>query len=63
MFFTDRLRRRTVFGNLRRWQRLVMMIHHISLGSNDLTRARAFYDAVMPVLGFRLLKSSDRAAH
>jgi len=39
------------------------MIHHVSLGSNDLARARAFYDAVMPLLGFRLLKSNDSAAH
>ena len=39
------------------------MIHHVSLGSNDLARARAFYDAVMPLVGFRLLKSNDRAAH
>jgi catechol 2,3-dioxygenase-like lactoylglutathione lyase family enzyme len=39
------------------------MIHHVSLGANDMARARAFYDAVMPLLGFRLLKSSDHAAH
>jgi catechol 2,3-dioxygenase-like lactoylglutathione lyase family enzyme len=39
------------------------MIHHVSLGSNDLVRARQFYDAVMPILGLRLLKSGDGAAH
>jgi catechol 2,3-dioxygenase-like lactoylglutathione lyase family enzyme len=39
------------------------MIHHVSLGSNDLARARRFYDAVMPLLGFRLLKANDGAAH
>ena len=39
------------------------MIHHVSLGSNDLARARVFYDAVMPVLGLRLLKADDRNAH
>jgi catechol 2,3-dioxygenase-like lactoylglutathione lyase family enzyme len=39
------------------------MIHHVSLGSNDIARAREFYDAIMPVLGLRLLKSTDDAAH
>jgi len=36
------------------------MIHHISLGTNDSHRARAFYDAVMPILGLRFIKQSDR---
>jgi catechol 2,3-dioxygenase-like lactoylglutathione lyase family enzyme len=36
------------------------MIHHVSLGTNDLQRARAFYDAVMPILGLRFIKQSDR---
>jgi catechol 2,3-dioxygenase-like lactoylglutathione lyase family enzyme len=36
------------------------MLHHVSLGTNDLQRARAFYDAVMPVLGLRFIKQSDR---
>jgi catechol 2,3-dioxygenase-like lactoylglutathione lyase family enzyme len=36
------------------------MIHHASFGSNDLDRARAFYDPVMHELGLRLIKQSDR---
>ena len=36
------------------------MIHHVSLETNDLNRARAFYDAVMPKLGLKLIKHSDR---
>lgn len=36
------------------------MIHHVSVGSNDLARAKAFYDALMPELGLRLIKQSDR---
>ena len=36
------------------------MIHHASLGSNDLERSRAFYDPVMRELGLRLIKHSDR---
>jgi catechol 2,3-dioxygenase-like lactoylglutathione lyase family enzyme len=39
------------------------MIHHVSLGSNDIARARVFYDAVMPILGLRLLKADERNAH
>lgn len=27
------------------------MLHHVSLGSADIARSRAFYDAVMPPLG------------
>ncbi|MGX1787021.1 VOC family protein [Bosea sp. NPDC055332] len=38
------------------------MIHHLSVGSNDIAQARAFYDAVLPVLGMRLLGSSIGAA-
>jgi catechol 2,3-dioxygenase-like lactoylglutathione lyase family enzyme len=33
------------------------MIHHVSLGSNDIAKARAFYDPLM--IGFRVLKASD----
>ncbi len=36
------------------------MIHHVSLGVNDLDRARAFYDAVLPLIGLRFIKQSDR---
>lgn len=38
------------------------MIHHVSLGTNDVSRARAFYDPVLAVLGIRLLRSSDGSA-
>ena len=27
------------------------MIHHVSLGTNDLERSKRFYDAVLPILG------------
>lgn len=36
------------------------MLHHVSIGTNDLDRARAFYDAVMPAIGLKLLKHSER---
>lgn len=39
------------------------MIHHVSVGTNDVRRARAFYDPLMALIGFRVLKSSDRAVH
>jgi catechol 2,3-dioxygenase-like lactoylglutathione lyase family enzyme len=39
------------------------MIHHASIGTNDLKRAKAFYDPLMSLIGFRLLKLSDKAAH
>jgi catechol 2,3-dioxygenase-like lactoylglutathione lyase family enzyme len=39
------------------------MIHHVSLGTNDLKRAKAFYDPLMLLVGFRLLKLSDEAVH
>jgi catechol 2,3-dioxygenase-like lactoylglutathione lyase family enzyme len=39
------------------------MIHHVSVGSNDIKRARAFYDPLMSLIGFRLLKWSDTALH
>jgi pyruvate dehydrogenase (quinone) len=32
------------------------MIHHVSVGTNDLDRAKAFYDPLMSLIGFRLLK-------
>ncbi|APG09899.1 MULTISPECIES: VOC family protein [Bradyrhizobium] len=34
------------------------MIHHVSLGSNDIQRARAFYDPLMSLVGLRLIKIS-----
>lgn len=39
------------------------MIHHVSVGTNDVGRAREFYDPLMFLIGFRLLKTSDNAAH
>ena len=36
------------------------MIHHVSVGTNDLKRARVFYDAVMPFIGFRFIKQNER---
>jgi catechol 2,3-dioxygenase-like lactoylglutathione lyase family enzyme len=39
------------------------MIHHVSIGTNDLERAKAFYDLLMPPIGFRLLKASETAVH
>ena len=37
------------------------MIHHLSFGTNDVARARAFYDPVMAVLGLRLMGRADTA--
>jgi len=39
------------------------MIHHVSLGTNDVTRARAFYDPLMALIGLRVLKASASAVH
>jgi len=39
------------------------LIHQISVGTNDIERAKAFYDQLMPLMGFRLFKASDKAAH
>jgi catechol 2,3-dioxygenase-like lactoylglutathione lyase family enzyme len=36
------------------------MIHHVSVGTNDLMRAKAFYDPLMAELGLRLIKESER---
>ena len=38
------------------------MIHHVSLGTNDVARSRKFYDAVLGVLGLTLLKASKDSA-
>ncbi|WP_306224296.1 VOC family protein [Bosea beijingensis] len=38
------------------------MIHHVSLGTNDVARSRKFYDAVLGVLGLSLLKASEDSA-
>jgi catechol 2,3-dioxygenase-like lactoylglutathione lyase family enzyme len=37
------------------------MLHHVSLGTNDLDRARAFYDPVMRELGLRRTLDVDEA--
>jgi catechol 2,3-dioxygenase-like lactoylglutathione lyase family enzyme len=39
------------------------MIHHVSVGTSDIKRAKAFYDPLMALIGFRVLKFSDRAVH
>jgi catechol 2,3-dioxygenase-like lactoylglutathione lyase family enzyme len=39
------------------------MIHHVSLGASDVARAKAFYDPLMGLIGFRLIKLSDTALH
>jgi catechol 2,3-dioxygenase-like lactoylglutathione lyase family enzyme len=36
------------------------LIHHVSLGSNDLSRSRAFYDPVLAILKIRLISSDER---
>lgn len=38
------------------------MIHHVSVGTNDVARARIFYDAVLPILGLTLMKASATSA-
>jgi catechol 2,3-dioxygenase-like lactoylglutathione lyase family enzyme len=39
------------------------MIHHVSLGTANVARARAFYDPLMSLIGFRLIKLSETALH
>jgi catechol 2,3-dioxygenase-like lactoylglutathione lyase family enzyme len=39
------------------------MIHHVSVGINEIRRARAFYDPLMSLVGFRLLRHSETALH
>ena len=39
------------------------MIHHVSVGTNDIKRAKAFYDPLMSLIGFRILKESDKSVH
>jgi catechol 2,3-dioxygenase-like lactoylglutathione lyase family enzyme len=38
------------------------MIHHVSVGTNDVARSRAFYDPIMQVLGLRLVRSTGESA-
>jgi catechol 2,3-dioxygenase-like lactoylglutathione lyase family enzyme len=35
------------------------MIHHLSLGTNDIARARRFYEAVFPVIGLHLMQDKE----
>jgi catechol 2,3-dioxygenase-like lactoylglutathione lyase family enzyme len=35
------------------------LIHHVSVGTNDVQRARLFYDAVLATLGIRLIRSGE----
>ena len=37
------------------------MIHHVSLGTNDVARARAFYDPIMALLGLRPMAGHGRS--
>jgi catechol 2,3-dioxygenase-like lactoylglutathione lyase family enzyme len=39
------------------------MIHHLSLGTSDATRARGFYDPVLAVVGLRLIKQDRNGVH
>lgn len=38
------------------------MIDHVSVGTNDIIRARDFYDSVLSSIGMRLLQSNDHSA-
>lgn len=37
------------------------MIHHVSVGTNDVARARRFYDAVLPIIGLTPFHGSETA--
>jgi catechol 2,3-dioxygenase-like lactoylglutathione lyase family enzyme len=39
------------------------VIHHVSLGTNDVRRAMAFYDAVLPVVGLRRMSAGERSVN
>jgi catechol 2,3-dioxygenase-like lactoylglutathione lyase family enzyme len=39
------------------------MIHHVSVGTNDIHRAKVFYDPLMQLIGLRLIKQSGLALH
>ncbi len=38
------------------------MIDHVSVGTNDIARAHAFYDTVLGCIGVRLLQSDEHSA-
>ncbi len=35
------------------------MIHHVSVGTNDLPRSKRFYDAVLPIIGITPLSEDE----
>lgn len=35
------------------------MIHHVSVGTNDLERSKRFYDAVLPILGISRMAEDE----
>jgi len=37
------------------------MFTHVTLGTNDLNKARAFYDAVLPTLGYQNMANKENA--
>ena len=39
------------------------MIHHVTFGTNDVERARRFYDPIMSLLGLRQLKANQGGVH
>lgn len=39
------------------------MIHHVSVGTNDLARARRFYDATLAAVGLLPMRADAFAAH
>jgi catechol 2,3-dioxygenase-like lactoylglutathione lyase family enzyme len=39
------------------------MLHHVSVGTSDVARARRFYDAVLPDIGLAAMKQEAEAVH
>lgn len=35
------------------------MIHHVSVGANDLQRSKRFYDAILPIVGLQLMAEDE----
>lgn len=35
------------------------MIHHVSVGTNDVERSKRFYDAVLPIIGMALMAEDE----
>ena len=35
------------------------MIHHVSIGTNDVELSKAFYDAVLPIVGIHLMAAEE----